>query len=407
MVDFYFNKGFFGVPSYLLCWEDGSIAHSPDKPHDGWLCINSDEAKTLSGLYGFKVPRFPSQKFQRFFDGSGSNNKHALPWHHIMPAHAYKSEIKKTVGQLKKVLSGLNLTYYKKHFVPQNEIFKELRPAKIDVALLLDLIAAHEDTQGHLRSFMPTAKGFARAPVYTRTETVTGRLKTKKGPMILNVKAEHRKVLTSRFPGGSVRQLDYSSLEPRVLLSVQDHDEVPEDIYQDVLDSYELEQVPRQAIKTAVLSRIYGATNFTIEKQIKHLVDYPEDIVRIVDEYFEIDGLREKLASEFSINAGRHVTNFYGRHILCEDTPLYVLLNYFIQSTGVDVCMHGFGQIVARLRKAEILDKIVPLFILHDALFLDVHPDFDYLLPKLCKAGSMDIPRFENTNFHLQVVKGI
>jgi len=341
-------------------------------------------------------------KFRRFF----RNEKTDIPWQHVMPAHAYKSEVKRIVGDLKETLCNLNLSYYEKYFKRQNHVFQDLRPAKINVPLLLDLLK--EDTTGHLKSFLPEHGGFAPVPSYTRIGTRTGRLKVKRGPMILNIKKEHRKVLQSRFPGGSIWQLDYSSLEPRILLACQDKlTTVPQDIYQDVLDEYDLSNIPREAIKTCVLSRIYGATDTTITKQIKYLVDYPEDVVRIVDEYFDIDELRQNLSSELSINAGSHITNFYGRRIVCGDTPLYVLLNYYLQSTGVDVALFGFGKVANKLKEAEIMDRIVPLYVLHDALFLDVHPDLEYLLPKLCKVGSLDIPKFENTNFHLQASKEV
>jgi len=213
--------------------------------------------------------------------------------------------------------------------------------------------------------------------------------------------------LTSRFDKGSIWQLDYASLEPRILLAVNGTVDIPKDIYESVLEEFELSNVPRSAIKQAIISRLYGAKDYTIEKQLKHVVDYPADIISLVDDHFGIEALKQKLSLEFSINDGRPINNFYGRRIACEDTPLYVLLNYFIQSTGVDVCLFGFNKISSKIKQAEIQNKIVPLFILHDALFLDVHPEYEYLLPKLCRLGSTKLPGFEDVDFHLTATKGV
>ena len=77
------------------------------------------------------------------------------------------------------------------------------------------------------------------------------------------------------------------------------------------------------------------------------------------------------------------------------------LLNYFIQSTAVDVALFGFGDIIRRLQVSGLIDRICPLFVLHDALILDVPHDLDFVIPKLLKAGSRNIPRFENTEFFM------
>lgn len=48
-----------------------------------------------------------------------------------------------------------------------------------------------------------------------------------------------------------------------------------------------------------------------------------------------------------------------------------IFINYYAQSTGVDVALMGFNEIVNRLGP----DGIRPLFVLHDALILDVRED--------------------------------
>jgi hypothetical protein len=399
-VDFCIDKAFFGTPFYLKCLEDGTVKKTSEKPKD-LLCVGDMETWFVSKLYGFKIPRFPSYKYRRFFARVLDKNAF-IPWEHVMPSEAYKREIRETLTILQAAFKNLDLSYYEKYFKPQNEIFSDLRPAKINVERFLTLLSTGNDN--NLKTFVPTA-GFAQVPKYSRISTRTGRLGIKKGPMIQGIKREHRNVLESRFSGGSVWSLDFSSLEPRILLAIRGAENLPKDIYQNVIDTSGLHGVSRKAIKQAVLSRLYGGSDNTITEQLKNLVDYPQDILALVDDYFGIEELKQKLSLEFSINDGESINNFYGRRISCEGTPLYVLLNYYIQSTGVDVALMGFNNITKRIKQAGIQEEVVPLYLLHDALFLDVHPKYEYLLPKICKAGSLDIPGFENINFHLEQAK--
>lgn len=406
MVDFYFDKSFFQTPFYLYCKDDGTTEKLSASPANA-LCIGSKEAWVVSKLYGFWIPEFPPNKFRHFFIEQGIKDiRKDVPWSLVLPEHVYKREVRRIVEQLRESLTGLDLTYYNEFYCPENRIFSDLKPAKINVEKIIKILSAHEDTQGHLKSFLPV-DGYAKVPKYTRIKTRTGRLKVDNGPMILNVKKEHRKVLESRFAGGSIWQLDYSSLEPRVLLALNSEKDIPKDVYQSALDTFDLEGIPRDAIKQAVLSRIFGATDYTIEQQLKGLVDYPSDILGLVDDYFGIDDLKQNLALELSKNDGNHITNFYGRRVMCDDTPLYVLINYFIQSTSVDVAMLGFNQINDKIKEAGLENKILLLYILHDALYMDVHPDYEYLIPKLCKVGSTNIPKFENINFYLKPTKEV
>lgn len=402
MVDFYFDKGFFGPPFYLICKENEETEISYEKPQNIDVCIGTLEAWVISKLYGFTISRFPPLKYKRFFNNLDNLD---VPWHLVIPSKTYKKEVKKIVDQVKGNFHGLNLDYYHNCYKPQNKLFSYFKPAKIDAKLLINLLSQHKDKQGHLKSFLPD-NGYAPAPIYTRIGTRTGRLKVKKGPMILNLKKEFRNVVVSRFPGGSIWQLDYSSLEPRVLLAIQGKKNIPQDVYQSTINTLEV-QFPRSVIKEALLSRIYGAVDNTIIEKLKSYVRYPEDVLSLVDEYFGIDNLRQKLSLEFSKNDGRHITNFYGRRVVCEEAAFYVLLNYFVQSTAVDISLFGFNNVVSKLEQADILDKIVPIYILHDALFLDVHPKYEYLLPKLCKVGSTNIPEFEDINFYLKAEKSV
>ena len=64
------------------------------------------------------------------------------------------------------------------------------------------------------------------------------------------------------------------------------------------------------------------------------------------------------------------IKNFFGRPIKPSSARDSLLYNNYIQSTGVDVALLGFGQI---LDKAP--SRVRPIFFIHDAMLVDIHPD--------------------------------
>ena len=73
------------------------------------------------------------------------------------------------------------------------------------------------------------------------------------------------------------------------------------------------------------------------------------------------------------------------------------LVNTYVQSTGVDVAMMGFNQVLKQLGT----DGVRPLFVLHDALILDVRND---RLPDVESVSSVAVPGYD-TEFPLKFEK--
>jgi len=399
-VEFYITKQRLGTPFNLICRQDGSVEKSVDVP-EGILNINSKEAWLLSKIYNFSLPYFPPGKYVNSFREI-VDKKQDIPWAHVMPAAIYKTAVKKYVSKLKELFLDLDLTYYKEHYLSHSALFGSLQPAKINPKIFLDNLKGNFGEHDSIKTFVPK-NGYSEKPFYDRLTSTTCRLKTLKGPRILNLKKSYRQIIESRFgEEGKIYYLDFSSLEPRTLLAHNGKKDLPQDIYQHLINESGI-TASRDAIKTSIITRLYGGSNHTIIKQIKNLVDYPEDLIKLVDEYFGIEELKEKLLEEYLENDAKHIKNIYGRPIQCEDTAPYKLLNYFVQSSAVDVALCGFGQICDRVKKAGLQHKIVPLFILHDAIFFDIHNDYEYLVPKLCAAGSTKIANYEDTNFWLKM----
>jgi len=161
--------------------------------------------------------------------------------------------------------------------------------------------------------------------------------------------------------------------------------------------------VDRKLIKTVIISMIYGAGDEELIRKLRGQIDYPEEFVNSIKEHFGVEDLRLRLKNEYEANKGKFIYNLYKRPIFAESTAPYVLVNYFIQSTAVDVALNGFANIIERLIKSGGFSMIRPLFVLHDALIVDVHNNAAHLLPKIAKAGSANIPGFEETRFWLDI----
>jgi hypothetical protein len=109
------------------------------------------------------------------------------------------------------------------------------------------------------------------------------------------------------------------------------------------------------------------------------------------------------LVSDLLKTGGRYILNGYGRPIWCEDTKPYALLNYYVQSTAVDVALSGFRNIINRLKQYDLMSMIRPVFILHDGIFFDIHEVAYHIIPKIEKLGSKNIKGYENVDFYLRM----
>jgi len=80
------------------------------------------------------------------------------------------------------------------------------------------------------------------------------------------------------------------------------------------------------------------------------------------------------------------VQNFFGRPLRFEQSPAdHILFSHFIQSSAVDVSMLGFYKLLDELAYQE--NDIRPLFILHDALILEIPPRMLEDVSRICKKG--------------------
>lgn len=363
--------------------------------------------KLVSQLYLVKQPQQAPERFIRAYKGlSPRLQGSGVPWHLTLPEKLCRA-IENDQERFKQELNNLDLSYLENVYVPTEKVFEYIQPAKINVEIYHQY--SQLDSTGHIQSFKPNVDGYAQTVEYDRVSNVTGRFKTVSGPMLLHLPKVYRSVLESRWKNkGAIVSLDYKSLEPRVLLSTsgtQPREEIQRDIYDAVMLSLfqDNPEVDRDAVKKIVLSELYGAGIESLRQRIPNVRDL-ESVVGEISEWFGLEGLRAKLYEQWKETGFRYITNFYGRRVKTETA--HTLVNHYVQSTAVDVAMLGFLNILQYVEELDNQEYIVPIFILHDALILDIHENCFSLINGLCKLGSVDIKNLESTTFYMSSDKG-
>jgi hypothetical protein len=282
-----------------------------------------------------------------------------IPWPLIIPSGIIGEHIRMISMQVDDAIDKLG--NYAEVLTKGRRILCKLQQSKIDISALRSCQEA--STIGSIDSFEPGSNLTCDPPIYSHA-TATGRLIVKEGPKILTIQKEHRRVLSSRFPGGKMMQVDFVSLEPRVLRLLKTGDS-PVDLYADLLERIG-GGVSRRQIKVAVLRSLYGSSKAGINDEIGAI---GPKLIREVDDYFGLKNLKDRLHQQLTMKG--HIKSHWGRP-LREATDDHLLVSHFTQSTAVDVSLIGFSMLSDRLIADDV--DAIPCFVLHDALLLDTSP---------------------------------
>lgn len=101
------------------------------------------------------------------------------------------------------------------------------------------------------------------------------------------------------------------------------------------------------------------------------------DVLDRVKEFFAVKALSKQLL-EGSFK------NYWGRPLDNSTLP-HVRISHFIQSTSCDIVNVGFWNFLSKLSEKNI--RVKPIFVLHDALILDVPEKSIKSVALLCKDG--------------------
>lgn len=409
----YIHKDVIGYKCHMECHEDGTIRSiKGDFPPGKPMIFGEDEIIEVSKVFNLTLPSYPSRNYlkaMRTVLGKGELSQ--VPWNLVLPREAYIQSVRDLGLKLITLFSDLDLdSYYRTYYRKTFPLLKKLQRAKID-PVAFKFHEMSEEKSAHLESFAPDDSGFAKDVVYSKCDTVTGRLKVTSGPNILHLRKDERNILTSRFGHGEGRiwTLDYKSLEPRTILAIKSYlnspdtifGSLPLDLYTHVLNELKLKDVSRESLKEVIITQLYGASRETLLEKLTH-VPNREDFISMVNDWFGVETIRERLLQEYEETNRKLIHSWYRRPVDCTTAKPYMLMNRFIQSTAVDVALFGFDSIVRHLEVKGLISGIVPIFILHDALFLDVRKDMEDCLPELAEVGSKNIPLFPGFTFPIK-----
>lgn len=368
-LDLLLDASVLGSREHLLVSDDGFLRTSkrhPDAWHyTGHLKLDSEKCwDTVLKLSGSTIPQIPQKYVEAM--GVAAPDLETIPWSQVLPQRTYRSYLNELVA-LRDKRDSRAIEYYSSTWVKGNELLRRLRPARTDGTLVSELSSASVHNASVIESFRPRSGGYAAPVVYDRFGTVTGRLVVESGPSILLLKKENKRVIRPSTPNGAVISLDFSSLEARILLYESGGKCEGPDLYSDI--AARLGGLPRSTVKAAILAELYGSSKNSLALTLGMSDADLTKFIKMIGEVINTRGLLSRLKTQFSTEG--FITNRYGRRIEVARPQDNIFVNYYAQSTGVDVALMGFNEVLNRLGP----DGIRPLFVLHDALILDVRED--------------------------------
>ena len=361
-------------------------------PNEGllWGFDHPRDMREAASALGIDVPDFKNTPW-----GKAMRHTHddlsCVKWRFCMPFLAWKTTVTEIVDQLWRHFTDESNRYYVSTHLRNREIVWGLQRPIIREATLRDCC---RDVSGSVRQnldrFLPDNSGYAPRSLYSFCGTVTGRMTIVGGPNILTMKKESRKIIQTRYPGGKIVEIDLQSAEPRVALSLFGKT-IKGDVYSEVMKNINVE-ISRAAAKIATLSAIYGASHHALKPRLPQGSDSLK-VLEEVKEYFGVRHLESMLEEQHSDNG--YTFNTHGRKIF-SDSPS---VNHLIQSSTVDISHDVFESLLCSLRESNV--KFCPLYIIHDAIILDVHGDSLSKVYEICENGF--VSHVVKTNFPVKV----
>lgn len=440
------------------------------KKHADTIILTDEVLNVLHGICKWQLPTFPSSAHvQAYATLTKTEDTQSLPWQKILGTKEYFEacmQYAKTILKSLNSTPGVRYAYEIAYLTHTKKVLKKLGHSLADNKRIKEHASQSTTSLAQkeiLRTFIckpsnpswDASRNLLYPPQSTLASSRTGRSSYVSGPNLGHLQKEFRNIITSRFgEDGNVWYLDYTSLEPRVLLYLSqaldadmynslnlvqnntlpicvwspNNDVSSEkeegqkisknssheysknwdgDIYKNFVEKNKLTDkgIPRHVIKTAIISVLYGQSQKNFEDSLKQYISDPDELYEGVEEFFKVRQIKQLLVAQLESSDGIHLTNYYGRPVYPDNAKAYALVNYYIQSTAVDVAMFGFQNVINGIAQLKRQEHIIPIFLLHDAIILDVHKCAEHQLPELEACGSTNIPGFDNKNFYLRASK--
>lgn len=359
-----------GTDRHLLV--DGQYSWIDDVPENVWHMSGKTKSYSNRCLdtvmkLSHHVPDLNPPK--RFVTAMSSLMKTTPPWSKVMPARDHRSFVKNLINEATVAIETINKDYYMNTWVTETAVLQALQPARINFKRF-ESLSKSGGNSSIIESFRPDSNGYAKVVEYDRFSTKTGRLTVMSGANILNLKRDFRDVIIPSHPNGAIAYIDFAALEARVLLYEAGGRCKDTDMYAFISKELFGGTAPRNAIKLAVISELYGSGKYALGEVLNIQGNELDEFVGKIHQFFNTKELLKRVKNEF-IKTGK-ITNRYGRQSLVSEPIDRIFINSYAQSTGVDVSLLGFSSL---LQKLQLLEGVRPIFVLHDAMLLDVPPE--------------------------------
>lgn len=392
------DKSFLGTPKSLILNEDETFQWGEEKDCD--VCVfcgqnpNSIPLEDLAKIINVSLDglSIAGDAQSRAFSSLGVDLS-SVPWFLAIGRDQFKSRISTISKLISSIIRDPDLSKYISIYTQGRKFLFSLSRPSID-PVMLNKISLERDLNlsvlASIKSLTPEEDGLAPRIVYDQSATATGRLTVKKGPSILTLPKEYRSVIRSSC-GGKIFEVDFVSLEPRVALNIMGVNP-PRDIYEDIRSRTQMSGLTRQIIKQAVISSLYGSSPALLAESLGGQWE-ALNLIKEVKKYFRVSDMTSRLRSEMSIHKNR-LHNYYGRPLvhICSSDSDAKLISYYLQSTAVDVALLGFSSLYDKIKSLGVR----PIYVIHDALLVDVPKEAETDFFRMCNAGiDLDIGHFE------------
>lgn len=339
-------------------WQDGEITTGSREANwrfessgPRYKCVRA--ASEAAGCDLVITPDVPQAKFWR------KHTQHPA-WSKIVRQEEFRRHLLSQIQLVVDFLQDEESSYYTTCFQNQQKLLDSLRPSRVSGDKLVE------------HGFVPDALGFVAIPQYDNVHSSTGRMSITSGPKILTLQRSLRDSIVSRWPDGEIVEVDYNALEARVLTWISGNDLPAEDLYGWIGEHAGAKGVQRSVVKEATLAATYGMSKRNFALRYQDMQDAPEiyQNVRKILKVEELDGRLAKMPQ---------LKNAFGRRL--SDTTSRV--SHHVQSSAVDVACSGFLDLLSAVDSS----CVVPIFLVHDAIVLDVKRSYLLELEKICKNG--------------------
>lgn len=375
-MDVCINSKLIGSKQHVIVGPSSNVKLSKHIPSDVWHFNGKIKQKkekcfdTLLKLEHVSIPFLEENAYGRAFSTLLKNRSTShVPWRWIMSREHFKQHYERLVSEVSAYAESIDTSYHERVWKQGTKLINALQPAKIDFNKWKAYVESQDGNVKALMGFEPSEEGFAPVPNYDRFSTRTGRLTIKGSKSdILTLKREQRSIFTSRYAReGSIVMIDFSGLEIMVSLFEAGMSLVGDDVYQVFNDNLFNGSMKRKMVKQAVISELYGLSVYSLAENLDVSVNKAKDIALQIKTFLKTKELLARIKAEYAREG--FIRNRYGRKVLIDDPRDNIFINSYIQSSGVDVTMLGFNDVVSKIGDR----KIIPLLLLHDAMFLDCH----------------------------------